>query len=339
MRLLPQGSGDVERLAYSGDGSHLAASARPGPSVWLWDLRADAVRPVREPRPPAPLAAALPADLLAPLAYSPAENLLAAGGERQLSLRDGRTGVQRFVRPTDHQSQALAFTPDGRTLVSAGLSGNAARPVKAVTLWDVAHGEGRKLTVPLPAGAEALAMTRDAALVLWHEPPVNREPAHLTLWHVPGQRPLARLSLRSSPACAAFSPSGRQLALGVGDMVLLYEIGHVVDYFGDVLGSGPWAALTLPFRWKKLVPLGSPRGLEGHRETVRALAYDPDGTSLFSGGLDLTVRRWDLASLRQREAWAWPVGAVTALAVAPDGMTAAAGGSDGRAVIWDLTWV
>jgi WD40 repeat protein len=342
MRLLPAGSGQLELLAYAPDGSQLAASAAAGPRVFLWDLRADGVRAIKEPPAPAPFAPRPPRDYLAPLAWSPSGEYLAAAAEGQVSLRDSRTGVERyFANAASHQGQRLAFTPDGQTLVSAGYDDEGG-PVTAVVLWDVASAARRKLPTGFRGGTDALAVSGDASLVLWREPPARGVPCRLTLWNVPGRRPLARLRFAASPSCAAFSPGGRQLALGLENNIHLYELGHVLDYFGVALGANPWSPLTLPFWWRRfgarLPPLGSPKVLEGHGDGVRTLAYAPDGASLLSGGRDLTARCWDVASGRPREAWGWPVGALSALAVAPDGMTAAAAGDAGRAVIWDLSW-
>jgi WD40 repeat protein len=331
MRLLPVRSGHIEVLAYAPDGSHLAACANPWGRVWLWDLRRGEVGLLRERYGDRALA------------YSPADDLLGIGGDQHLGLRDSHTGQTRyFLNPSRHHCGCLAFAPDGRTLVTAGADHLPAERPCAVRLWDVSTGRQRKLEVALPAGTEALAFTPDASVVLWREPPSRGVPARLTLWHVPGRQRLARLSLATAPACAAFSPTRRHLALAVADVVLLYDVSHLLCTFGEVLASNPWAALTLPFWWKQFAgrrgPLGSPRVLEGHHERVLALAFSPDGTALFSGGRDRTVRCWDVASQRQREAWSWPIGVVYSLAVAPDGMTAAAGGNAGRTVIWDLAW-
>jgi WD40 repeat protein len=342
MRLLPPGSGQLEILAYSPDGGQLVASAAAGPRVCLWDLRADGVRVLKEPPVLAPFAPRPPRDFLAPLAWSPSGEFLAAAAEGQVSLRDSRTGVERyFANAASHQGHRLAFTPDGQTLVSAGYDDEGG-PVTAVVLWDVASAARRKLPARFRAGTDVLAVSGDASLVLWREPPGRGVPCQLTLWNVPGRRALAALRFAASPSCATFSPGGRQLAVALENAIHLYELGHVLDYFGVALGASPWSPLTLPFWWRRfgsrLPPLGSPKVLEGHGEGVRTLAYVPDGTGLLSAGRDLTVRCWDLASGRQREAWSWPVGALSALAVAPDGMTAAAGGDEGRAVIWDLGW-
>jgi WD40 repeat protein len=341
MRLLPVRSGHITRLAYAPAGSHLAASAHLWGRVWLWDLRAGEVLLLEDPRRSNARPYADRMGDVASLAYSGCSTMLAIGRYGQVGLRLSCTGEQRFfLNAMGHHSSYMAFTPDERTLVSAGTEGYEG-PLPTVKLWDVGSGRKRSLPTPLPARTQALAISPDASVVLWYEPPVPRVPAHLTLWHVPGLRRLARLSLTTPPTCAAFSPTGRRLAVAVENVILLYEIGHVVDFIGDVLGSGPWASLTLPIRWKRsarLVPMAAPQALEGHQEPVLALAFTPDGTTLLSGGRDRAVRCWDLASLRQREAWSWPVGVVYSLAVAPDGLTAAAGGNAGRCVVWDLTW-
>jgi WD40 repeat protein len=340
MRLLPVRSGHIIALRYSPDGSQLAACAHLWGRVWLWDLRRSEAQLLEDARRIGPRPYASPTQSRAALGYSSSGTLLAIGRPNQVGLRDRQTSITRyFLNALCHHTRRLAFTPDEETLVSAGLEHDAGDLKPVVALWDVSSGRKRKLPTPFPAGTQALAITPDASIVLWYEPPVPRVPAHLTLWHIPGLRKLARMSLSTPPTCAVFSPTARRLAVAVENGVLLYEIGHILDFLADFLGSSPWASLTLPIRWKRsarLVPMARPQLLEGHEDRVQALAFSPDGAMLFSGGRDRIVRCWDLASLRERDAWCWPIGVVYSLAVAPDGMTAAAGGNAGRTVIWDL---
>jgi WD40 repeat protein len=67
--------------------------------------------------------------------------------------------------------------------------------------------------------------------------------------------------------------------------------------------------------------------LHGHKDTVRCLAYAPDGRRLASGGDDSTLRLWDLPSGTEAHALSTPdgVGGPELLA-----RRAAAGGHDGR---------
>jgi WD40 repeat protein len=61
------------------------------------------------------------------------------------------------------------------------------------------------------------------------------------------------------------------------------------------------------------------RTLLGHKESVRCLAYSPDGTHLASGGADRSVKVWDLVSGQSQTVFRGGRQYVHALAFAPDG--------------------
>jgi WD40 repeat protein len=61
------------------------------------------------------------------------------------------------------------------------------------------------------------------------------------------------------------------------------------------------------------------RTLLGHEESVRCLAYSPDGTRLASGGADRSVKVWDLISGQSTTLFRGSRQYVHALAFAPDG--------------------
>ncbi len=63
--------------------------------------------------------------------------------------------------------------------------------------------------------------------------------------------------------------------------------------------------------------------LTGHTEKVHAVVFSPDGTTLFSGSDDRTIRCWDWSAGRIRAVWRTD-DRVHALAVSPDGQTLAA---------------
>ena len=73
---------------------------------------------------------------------------------------------------------------------------------------------------------------------------------------------------------------------------------------------------------------------------VTSVAVAPDGNWLACGGMDGTVRIWELDTGQQRAALTGhessDYGGVASVAVAPDGNWLASGGSDGTVRIWDV---
>jgi WD40 repeat protein len=76
--------------------------------------------------------------------------------------------------------------------------------------------------------------------------------------------------------------------------------------------------------------------LKGHTDDLSALAFSPDGKTLFTAGGDKVVREWDLATNKPKRTFEGHTDGVTSVAVSPDGKTLASAGYDQVVRVWDL---
>ncbi|MGA2555020.1 MAG: protein kinase, partial [Verrucomicrobiota bacterium] len=298
---LCQQSNEIYSLAVSHDGQWLAAGEYYTGGLSVWDLR------TRQE-----LMRLAKSEEYIHAAFSPTEPLLAftsytvssSGLERYtLRLWNGTTRQVIGEIPLEGECMGLAFSKDGRTLVTS-LRGH-------LTVWRIPElsqaasypseqsrigpWEGFAATADLSLAAYGLAAGRIRVVDLRD----GKE-----LWTAVAAKQIA--------SALAFSPDGKTLASAGGlveSNILLWDVGT-----GKEIGR-----------------------LEGHGSWVSSLMFWADGKKLASSSADQTIWIWDVASQRRLDVLRGHRQEVWRLAWLPDEKTLVSGAKDGTVDFWDTS--
>jgi WD40 repeat protein/serine/threonine protein kinase len=293
----------VHHLAFSPDGKRLATASLDG-TCKVWDT--DTWKEIRS----------LPAHgkTFMAVAWSRNGKLLAAGEDDQVILWNADTYKVLHALPTPGKGM-VAFTPDGRTLLTARTDCNKGER-HAFTRWDVMTGKQQKPCVLSTHGGLAFFHLSPDGRTVFVSYPRPAEPRVGEYDAKTGQERFPpRGGPRGSLIAVAFSPDGRTLASGGADQTVR---------LWDLAGWRPGEP-SPPIRAK----------LEGHTDQVWSVAFSPDGKLLASGGNDGRIRLWDVASGHKVRELTGHSTECAYLTFSPDGRTIVAGGTNGTVNHWD----
>ena len=241
---------------------HYAVTGDETGAVQLWDLAATGG--FRR------LPGRLPYHVIGVLFTADARRIVALGRKGDVRVWDAASGALELSFAADPSGIAdLALTPDGGTLITAGIGG--------YKFWDLRRGillfaRGKNLTQ-----WSSITLTADGALAAATD---DSQPA-AELLHLPGQSLLLRLEQNAPVSAAAFSADGQQ-------MLTATEQGQVR------LWRLPLRLLNV-FRHEKRADKESP---------LMSARFDPQGGRILTVGFDGTLRLWSWAEgqvLRQFE--------------------------------------
>jgi len=351
LRTLEGHASVVSSVAFSPDGRRLASGSLDC-SMRLWDVETGAcLRTLTEPLRGG----------VACVAFSPDGRRLASGtsahlvfappsDDHTIRLWDAETGAcLRTLEGHTDGVDAVAFSPDGRRLVSGGGD-------KTVRLWDAETGACLRTLEGHSEGVRSVAFSPDgrrlASGSCWrttHWQP-ERDDRSVRLWDAETGACLRVLEGHAEQvSCVAFSPDGRRLASGSWDFsIRLWDIetgaclrtfeGHGSRVFSVAFSPDGWRLASGNYDstarlWD--AETGACLRAIGHTGLVNAVAFSPDGLRLAVGGNTPTVRLWDVDTGACLRAYEGDDGAVWSVALSPDGRLLASGSNDGTVRLWD----
>jgi WD40 repeat protein len=264
--------------------------------------------------------------------------LLAAQSLRLFPISDAAQIFQDslFVTPIagiakDENVTSIAFSPDGKYLVSGG--GTSAR------VWDVISGE------------EITHMTHDGDVTAVLFSPngkyvLSQGGTSARVWEALSGKEVARIIHHDPFYSIAFSPDGKYVVTGSMDnSACVWEVlsGKEVTC---MIHNGPVYSVAFSPDSKHVVSAGfdgtvrvweALTGKEVARMThdgfVDSVAFNPNGNYVVSGSVDGTARVWD-ALTGQEIARRLHAGGVYSVAFSPDGQYVVSGSADDTAIVW-----
>lgn len=206
--------------------------------------------------------------------------------------------------------RALALTPDGKTLASAGDDA-------IVQLWDAATGQAKSKLTGATDWLLALAFSPDGKTLA-----AGGYDGHLRSWNVESGKKL--IDVVAQPPVAAKAPTP--------PVNIVHALAFSPD--GKLIGVGGSDARIDLFQTAdgKLA-----RSIPGHTGSIAALAFHPSGNYLASGGDDRTIKLWNpangqmLKSLEGHTAW------VRGLTFLDQGTRLTSASADRSVRMWNLT--
>lgn len=216
-----------------------------------------------------------------------------------LASPEDRPPASRSINGHTASVLAVAFTPDGKTLISSSRD-------DTIKLWDVATGELKRTLTAHADDVYTVAFSHDGSMMA-----SGSTDTRIILWDAERFEPIRTLQGHTAAVREVeFSPDGKTLAsVGEDNTFRLWDVA-----------TGKLKATRTE-----------------HTKKVKSVAYYPDGGTIVTVSHDKTLRLWDASSGEPRQVLEGHKDVVETCDISPDGKQLFSGtGTDwGQLIFWD----
>ncbi|MBI1289813.1 hypothetical protein GC173_01025 [bacterium] len=244
------------------------------------------------------------------VAYSPDGNFIATCGGAGAFVWDAETGeVLRELVGHASIVSSVVFSPEGSRVLTGSWDATA-------RLWDMSTGAQVRIFSGHGGTVNSVAFSPDGTNVL-----TGSSDRTSRLWDTETGEVLQTFTGHISTVnSVAFSPDGTRILTG---SLSFHFDGEEHSYPGEAWVWDAGTGIVL-------------QTFIGHTNSVRSVAFSPDGTRTLTGSYDNTARLWDVNTGQELQSFAHPE-VVNSVAFSPDGTDILTGSNDKTARLWDAS--